>query len=124
MAKVRYNSIRKKFIADVRDIIGNIGGQISDAISKWAGSQYAAAHRGEHQQKSARAKELALEQIAEIFCGPKKLKYRRVGEVRASLMREVCNAFAETLNSQQTLARKWGFCVQFFDWCVEADWIR
>ena len=94
-----------------------------DAIPRWATSQYAAAHRGEHQQKSARAKELALEQIAEIFCGPKQLKYRRVGEVRPSLMRDVCNAFAETLNAQQTLRRKWGYCVQFWDWCVEADWI-
>jgi len=158
MARVRFDAKKKKYVADVRDLVGNAAGNqrqfrtegeaiehvravtaaqkqfgvfidpqdtplVGAAQMKWSDEQQHAAKRGEHQFKSARSKELAMKNVAEIFCGFKKLKNYHVGEIRPSMMRDVCIAFAATVNKQATFRRKWGYCVQFFDWCVEADWI-
>lgn len=159
MAKVRFDAKKKKFVADVRDVIGNSGGGqkqfstrsdakqhiltvqaaqkqhgeyvdphttplLAAAAAKWAEGQHHAAHLGEQKKAHARQKELAMHQIGDVLWGLKPLKQFRVGEVRAPMMHDIVKSFAETLGSQATLARKWGYCVQFFDYCVAVGWTQ
>ncbi len=173
MAHVWRDGARGNFVADMRDILGKVGGlkrfekrkdavayinevkaaqkhhgayidpsmtpvllewgdrakqkyarEASGAIAKWAEGQHAAAHVGDQKHQHARHKEQTLEQVSELTWGLKPLREYRVGEIRAPMMQDVAKTFAKQLGAQKTLERKWGFVVQFFDYCVAVGWCQ